>query len=72
MVKDSAYTDEQTEFNNIEGKLIWLLNKLKTGLRRVILFFNVVIDFGDDFQPTSELDPYEADSDQLELDLTED
>ena len=31
-----------------------------------------IVDFGDHgFQPTSELDPYEADSDELQLDLTE-
>ena len=32
----------------------------------------IVVDLGDDFQPSTELDPYEADSDELEIDLTED
>ena len=68
MVKDSAYTDEQTKFSNKEDKLIELSNKdLTTNSNPFI-----VIDFGDGSQPSSELDPYEADSDELVLDLTED
>ncbi len=67
MVKDSAYTDEQTKFNNKEGNK--LLMSLKDWSINLSLLNFIGIDFGDGFQPTG---PYESDSDEFELDLTED
>ena len=60
-MKDSAYTDEKT--NSKEGKSY--IQRLIHFNSTLLMHNNIGIDFGDGFQLTSELDPYDTDSDEL-------